>query len=71
MCVCVCLSAPEATNYIHAYNYVKWSKFTMFRNIKKFYPWRGLNNEVHHERNQPNKSKVMPYNLLVSLEVWF
>ena len=63
------VSIPEALNYIHVILnlYIKVSKFSMFQNVHIH--GRSFSNKAHHERNQPNKTKVTLYKSLVSLRV--
>ena len=63
VCVCVCMSAPEAINYIHVILnlYNQLDKFVTFRNITKlFMHGRGFCNEAHRDRNQSNKTMLVP-----------
>ena len=63
MCVRVCVSAPEAVNYIHVILnlYNQLNKFVAFRNITKL-PMHGcgLCNEARRNRNQSNKAMLAP-----------
>ena len=59
VCACVCVSAPEAINYIdvilNLYNQL--NKFVAFRNVTKLSVHRrGLCNEAQRDRNQSNEA---------------
>ena len=63
--VCVC---------IHLQDYKLHSgdiKHVQVCNISEAIHGSNLRNKVHHERNQPNKSNVLPYKPLVSLKGQF
>ena len=67
VCVCVCVCArgmhPPPGYKLHSRNFepAYEGKFALFQNVmKQIYHERGFSNEAHHERNQPNKTKVMP-----------
>ena len=54
VCVCVCVSAPKAINYIHVILnlYNQLNKFVAFRNVRKLSMHRrGHCNEAYHNRN--------------------
>ena len=66
----VCVSTPEAINYIHVLlnQYNQLNKFVAFRNITKLSMHGcGHCNEARHDRNQPNKVILAPKKPLVSL----
>ena len=59
--MCVCVSTPEAINYIHMiFNlYNQLNEFVAFRNVMKlFIHRRGLCNEACCDRNQSNKAML-------------
>ena len=61
--VCVCVSTPEAINYIHVifYLYNQLNKFVAFRNIMKLsMHGRAICNEAPRNRNQSNKAMLAP-----------
>ena len=72
--MCVCVSAPEAINYIHVIlnQYNQLNKFVTFRNVMKLsMHGRGHCNKARRDRNQPNKAILAPKKPLVSLRGWF
>ena len=59
--VCMCVSAPEAINYIHMiFNlYNQLNKFIASRNVIKLsMHGHGLCNEAYHDRNQSNEAML-------------
>ena len=57
----VCVSAPEAINYIHVILnlYNQLNKFIAFRNVTKLSTHgHGLCNEAQRNRNQSNKAML-------------
>ena len=60
VCVCVCVSAPKTINYIfNLYNQL--NKFVAFGNVTKLsMHGRGLCNEARRDRNQSNKTMLVP-----------
>ena len=61
--LCVCVSAPEAINYIHVifYLYNQLSKFVAFKNVTKLsIHGCGLFNKARRDRNQSNKTMLAP-----------
>ena len=59
--VCMCVSAPEAINYINMILnlYNQLNKFVAFRNVTKLsMHGHALYNEAHRDRNQPNKAML-------------
>ena len=69
--MCVCVSAPEAINYIHVILnlYNQLNKFVAFRNVTKLSMYgRGHCNEARRDRNQPSKAILAPKKPLVFTE---
>ena len=69
-CLSVCVSTPEAINYMHVILnlYNQLNKFVVFINVMKLsMHGRGLCNEARRNRNQSNKAMLVPKELLVSL----
>ena len=65
----VCVSTPEAINYIHVILnlYNQLNKFVAFRNVTKLsMHGRGLCNEVRRDRNQSNEAILASQKSLVS-----
>ena len=56
----MCVSAPEAINYIHMifYLYNQLNKFIAFRNV--IMHGCGLCNEARRDKNQSNKAMLVP-----------